>query len=158
MLFKRSVFSNRTLLPQQKPLTLTSQIETRSKQLLWYNGGQLHITRTGLRLLGEEFGQGASNTILTGPHTVTLHTSAPGGAMSLTPCCGRRGRRGSKGALQAAVPRLLSYLAPRLDVSQAGSLGAAPLFQPELHKGIVLRHWPPFPDWPLFTHSVAGGG
>lgn len=78
--------------------------------------------------------------------------------MSLTPYCGLRGRRGSKGALQTAVPRLLSYLAPRLDVSQACSLGAVPFFQPELHKGIVLQHRPPFPDWPLFTHSVAGGG
>lgn len=79
----------------------------------------------------------------------------PGGTVSLALWFERP--PGAKGALETAVPRLLSHLAPHLGMSQVCSLEAVPLFQPDLHKGIVLKHWPSFLDWPLFTHPVAGG-
>ena len=51
------------------------------------------------------------------------------------------GQQGAEGSWATAVPRLLNYLAGHLCMSQACSLGAVPLFEPELHKGIVLKHW-----------------
>lgn len=118
---------------------------------------ELHAALTDLRLRRESFAKSSSNTIPTGSHAVTLQTSVLGDTVSPTLRCGLRGHRGSKRALATAGPRLLNYLAGPLGMPQACSLGAGPLFPPELHKGIVLKHRPCALGWSLLAHSGAGG-
>lgn len=161
LLFKHSVFSNRTLLPHLKTLMADppdiNQIKTAA--LAKQGSGmcsELHAALTDLRLRRESFGKSSSNTIPTGSHAATLQTFVLGDTVSLTLCCDLRGHRGSKTALATAGPRLLKYLAGPLDMPQACSLGAGPLFPPELHKGIVLKHRPCALGWSL-AHSGAGG-